>query len=423
MAVGIGYNYHYSWSSAALRAEVEAYVRDYTPPAMLFLDTFGDAAQEFLRLARTYPKTVWIYRKYINGDNQQNYLSPQQWVRENIALQDCPVNAFAALNNEPNPTASLEWHLQVMQLARLNRIRVSVGGYSVGVPEVSDLPKFRNILLYMKANPKWFILDLHEYARAMVFVDWNKDAIQPHQWPEKVPATHTLYTMGRFREWVKYARSIGYTNLRIVIGEWGFDRVHSVPANVYGDTGGLLHCFGTWGQWGVGNVEEYSAAQLRAAWRAIYKDYPEIIGVCYFQWSDNPGNWGEFNAHFAPTFREKLKYGFDKVTTVATKPTGYAPGTYTLDISSGYINFRETPNGKDIGDIRKGDTVVVTQNTEVSDQIGGYFWQKVNYGKEGWIALMPSYTLKAQVSREQIVAQIREHLAAINLLLDKLAVA
>src|SRR5690606_1620767 len=127
--------------------------------------------------------------------------------------------------------------------------------------------------------------------------DFARNAKHPSQWPSKAPSDPAaLHLLGRFRRLLARADALNVARPRIAIGEFGPDRVHAVPADVYGDTGGLLHTMHTWRGWGVGDAEDYGAAMMRAAWNVFYKPYPEVIGVCFFTVTDHETHWGEYNA-------------------------------------------------------------------------------------------------------------------------------
>lgn len=92
--------------------------------------------------------------------------------------------------------------------------------------------------------------------------------------------------------------------------------------------------------------------------------------------------------------RSLLQAELVKSINAPVKPAGYPVGQYTLETTQLYINIRATPNGVDIGDVKHGDRVTVNA-VPVSDFIGGFYWQSVSWnGVTGWLALMPSYTLK-----------------------------
>lgn len=380
MKRGMGYNVHAGFThDDQWAAWLDQWAVD-RPGALLVFDDFNDVknVNRAIEAAERLPDTTVIYRRFLQGDNQQNYISPSQWVNEHRALAGRRV--YCALNNEPHgPALNIaDFHQETVKQARAAGIRVSVGGFSVGSPDDTTIEAHLPLLRWMAANPGWAILDLHEYTRALWTVDFARDAKQPDRWPPAVHDGAALWLMGRFRRWLHYCDQIGVKRPQIVIGEWGFDRVQAVGAEVYGDTEGLHTCAPVWQSWGFEDWQQYAAMQLQAAWKAIYAAYPEVLGVCYFQLQTGD-KWATFNAYTAPRFMELTREGFDTMAVTQPQPvTGYAAGAYTLDYVGGRVNVRSGPSTSAavVGQRVHGDPVDVIEAT--ATEANGFVWQLVS---------------------------------------------
>jgi hypothetical protein len=411
-----GLNFAYAESTEQARDWFKEYVRTGKPGAVVFYDTYGQYKLDALKLAYDNPQTVVIYRYYIQGDWQFNYLSAVAWANHHDEFRGGPDNLFCSADNEAPTGAAAAWYLRVLEEANRRDINVSVGGFGTGQPSDAELPLLDDVLRFMAAHPKRAVIDCHCYFRALAWCDFARDAKHPSQWPTKAPTdTAALHLLGRFRRILARADAIKVKRPRIVIGEHGPDRVHAVPADVYGDTGGLLHCLHTWAGWGVGDAEDYGAAMMRAAWNVFYKPCPEVIGACFFTVTDHPTHWGEHNAWYAPRFLDGLRQGFDRMTILPSQPPTVTPfkvGTYTLRTTQSHINLRSSA-GEDIGNIYSGEQIDVTVEATRDILIGGrlYACQPVRTtASAGLVALTGTFTLEPvtpqpePVTRAQLLA-------------------
>jgi hypothetical protein len=390
MERGMGFNIHLSYTSDGYWAQLLGRFVQDKPAALLLLDSFGHGkeAARALDAAQRLPDTLIIYRKFLSGDNQHAYLSPAQWVAEH--QQFAGTRVYCSADNEPAFAASLPWLLEVAKAARAANIRVSLGGWSVGGYEIADIPKMDALLRYTAANAGRFVYDLHEYTRGSWTVDFMPHEHNPANWPLSIPRSTPLWLMGRFRHIITYCDTMGIKRPQIVIGEFGFDRVHAIPSTLYGGVGGLNTLAGLFQSWGYENWQAYAAVQLQAAFHAIYRPYG--VPVCYYQLCDHPDNWREFNAYHAPTFMDATRKGFEM--TILPQPPAptykpYALGQYTLDGNSVRIRYQADTNAATM--------VILGQNAEITvlstDVIvnDGYGWQKVRYsygmGGDGYMAL------------------------------------
>ena len=445
----IGDNAHLSYISDEHWPVLLSRWQTGNPGALLLLDSFGNdnptaKAKAMARAAlasERLPNTEIVYRLYIRnphngtGDHHYQFLTPAEWVDKH--RQFAGTRIYCSADNEPNFAASLPWLLAVAKAARAANIRVSLGGWSVGAYEIADIPKLDALLRYTAAHPGWFVYDFHEYTRGSVFVDVAPHEHNPANWPDVVPPQINLWLMGRFRQVLKYCDTMGIKRPQIIIGEFGFDRVHAVESTLYGNVGGLNTLGGLFRSWGFENWQAYAAAQLQAAWRAIYAPYSSVIGACYYQVSDRGSdNWAEFNASDAPTFIDATRKGFGTMTTpdaTPVQPTPYAPGSYTLDITNpnvNAINLRSS-TGAFISEIVDGEPVDVLSREYKLIRIGrdDYWCQQVRVGGEaGFIARTPSYELKAKTPPTPepdpryaaLAARCREEAGALREIADEL---
>jgi hypothetical protein len=386
-----GLNFAYAESTEQARDWFKEYVRTGKPGAVVFYDTYGQYKLDALKLAYDNPQTVVIYRYYIQGDWQFNYLSAVAWANHHDEFRGGPDNLFCSADNEAPTGAAAAWYLRVLEEANRRDINVSVGGFGTGQPSDAELPLLDDVLRFMAAHPKRAVIDCHCYFRALAWCDFARDAKHPSQWPTKAPTDNgALHLLGRFRRILARADAIKVKRPRIVIGEHGPDRVHAVPADVYGDTGGLLHCLHTWAGWGVGDAEDYGAAMMRAAWNVFYKPCPEVIGACFFTVTDHPTHWGEHNAWYAPRFLDGIKQGFDRMPILPSQPTPvYTPyklGHYLLDSDNVRIRAAADTSAQIVKTLYTGAQVRVMSTTVIIND--GYGWQEVECGEwRGFMAL------------------------------------
>lgn len=381
MKRGMGYNVHSSYVTEAEWNKLLIEWQATRPGALLLLDSFNEVkgVNKALQVANVCPDTTVIYRRNI-PDNAHLLMTPAEWVNEHRDLAGSRV--YCSVNNEPHGDATkiANWHYAVALAAKQAGIRVSIGGFSVGGYDDETLAAHVPLLRWMAANPGWAVLDLHEYTRALWTVDFDRDAKDPARWPEYVAHSQPLWLMGGFRRWLNFCDAQGIKQPRIVIGEWGLDRVQAVPPDVYGDTEGLWSCEGAWRGWGFSDWQAYGAAQLRAAWKAIYQAYPEVAGVCYFSLSDQDSGWERHNVWRATSFRNGLREGFDTMTSTPAPVTGYATGAYTLDYPGGRVNVRSGPSTSAgiVGTVGHGDPVDVLDAAVTVD--GKWLFQRVQGG-------------------------------------------
>jgi hypothetical protein len=391
MGGAIGQHMQWKQSTEEQRRIFEAYIRDGQPAAVVVFDSDGDSASEALRLARAYPATIVIYRKFIRGDNQYLYLSPQAWCAEHAVLIGGPPNLFSQIDNEPNAKASAPWILETMKAARAMRIRAGVGGYGVGQPSEAEmeLQSIADIVAYMAANAGWFVLLVHEYTRGSVFVDFARHVRDPRDWPTIVPAGTTLYLMGRYKAWHRLADKLKVARPKVIISEFGYDYVAAVTTDVYGPIGSLLSSLPTWAGWSNLHPEIYAARMLQRAKALFYAD-PDVLGWVNFCWSNHPTDWGEWNSEFADLFRAELMKGFTRMDIYPPIPspayTFYITGPHTLAGNGVRIRASADTSAPIITTLNTGAAVTVLKTNIVIND--GFGWQEVESGGlRGYMAL------------------------------------
>lgn len=421
---GLGFNIHLSYTTDAYwSALLDRFAVD-KPAALLLLDSFasGKEAARALDAARRLPETLIIYRKFLQGDNQHAYLSPAQWVAEHQQFAGSRI--YCSADNEPAFAASLPWLLEVAKAAKAANLRASLGGWSVGGYEINEIPKMDALLRYTAANAGRFVYDLHEYTRGSWTVDFMPHEHNPANWPLTIPRNTSLWLMGRFRHILTYCDTMGIKRPQIVIGEFGFDRVHAVPSSLYGDVGGLHTLAGLFQSWGFENWQAYAAAQLQAAFHAIYKPYG--VPVCYYQLCDHPDNWKKFNAYHAPTFMDATRKGFE-MTILPSQPT-YTPlklGFYALNGNGVRVRSSADTSAAIKTTLNTNDLIEIIEATVTVND--GYGWQKVEYGSgandNGYMALhgpavtwslLPVPDTPPTDPRDETLARNREAFVAIR---------
>lgn len=396
MIKSIGWNVHASYCSDEYWNQMIEWWKLNPPSALLIIDSFGNKDNGDLKIVwralqaeKALPNTTIILRRYLTGDNywradkDNPAITPEEWVQNHIDIKGTRI--YASILNEPDYPESLDWTLRTMRAARAAGIRASVGGYNTGSPEIEDIRYAHNILIEMASplNDGWYLLDLHEYGPALWTYDFDKNAKSPSQWPDKV--TSNLYHWGRYRWWLKYCDQNKIKRPKIVIGETAFGL--RVPE--YDNTFTIYECANVWKSWGYNNWQEYAAEQMKALWRAVYKNDPEIVGICYYCLNDQTDNWREFNAYYAPQFFLSVSEGFEMSGLATPGLAPYAAGKYQASIADAEaLRVRNNPGTVGtlvIGEIRTGDTVQILSGNY--QEKNGYIWQQVTVnGKTGWTA-------------------------------------
>jgi hypothetical protein len=400
---GLGWNIHLSYCTDSYIDQLIAEFKRTKPGALLLLDSFGDSVGDTLRFARELPETTIIYRRFVPDDQQFNR-TIEQWGAEASPFRGTRV--YVATTNEPNARQSFDYLTRAIKYAKANSIKIAVGAYSVGTPHETDMPYAVTMLREMASYPGGTLLEIHEYERALMAHTIAPNLKQPSQWPSTIDYGKTYFRLMRFREWLRLCALMYINAPKIVVTEWGWDRVDDVPASVYGDTQGLMTLPGVWQSWGFSDWEKYAADQLKWAWKYMYKPYG--VDVCFFCRHNQPVDpndpeklWQNFNAHRAPGFLAHVETGFDRMTAPTQPPTTptvdpYPLGEYVLRTSQSHINLRSA-TGADVGDVTDGTRLRVIGADTVPLYIGGrwYSCQLVDVnGTQGVLALTSSFTLE-----------------------------
>lgn len=377
MKRGIGYNVSLSYISPETRTWVENYIRDAKPASMLLFDTRGDEAVYVKWLARTYPDTVFEYRRWIpdpgndkNGDNQQLYLSPARWVELHRAFAGTRV--FCTVNNEPNHgdvARTCKWHIEVMNAAHRAGIRTAIGGYAYGHPNKGDLDPakpenwetiygpYDEQMRVIAGSNGMAIVDIHEYGNKKL-----RDAVP--------------YLIGRYKFWQAHLRRKGIGPVYWIIGEHGW-------ATIEADDKPEFWLFYTIvNGWNAPDWEAEMSRQLKDIHRTEYANDPTMIGPNLFTLSDY--SWPRSTYMKAPRARDLMSKGFESMATPTYKP--YPPENFVL-VGNG-VRVRE---GADVSatiraTLNSGAPISVRSNQVIVAD--GYGWQEVVSGiTVGWMAL------------------------------------
>jgi hypothetical protein len=380
MSNGIGWNIHLSYCTDEYVDQLIAELKRTQPSDVLLLDSFGDCVGDTLRFARELPETTIIYRRFVPDDQQFNR-SIEQWGAEASPFRGTRV--YVSTTNEPNPRQSFDYLTRAIKYAKANGIKIAVGAYSVGTPHESDMPLAVSMLREMAAYPGGTLLEVHEYERALMAHTIAPHLKMPSQWPSTIDYGKTYFRLMRFREWLRLCALNLISAPKIVVTEWGWDRVDDVPPHVYGDTQGLMTLPGTWQTWGFSDWEKYAADQLKWAWEKFYKPYN--VGVCFFCRHNQPVDqndpeklWQNFNAHRAPNFLKHVETGFSRMTAPTQPPTykPYVEGKYTLS-GNGVRTRTKAGTDEPINGTWNTGAVVYVQSRTIT-HASGFGWQEVH---------------------------------------------
>lgn len=362
------------------------------------------------------PDTKVIHRNYAatNGDDDVfKRFTPQQWL--DVHKDDIAANMWLHTTCEPGWSQEvIDWLVALMRLAIPLKVKLIIGGWSVGTPDFSVIPMAKTMLQLLADHSDLFILSLHEYANAVItsgFVGGapngkTEDGRVVH--PDYVPATNwplngqaqvlTHWHMGRYQFWIDYCEAVNIKPPRIVLTEVGFDDVSDIAwwTKTLPHTGGYANIAGFktlqafWTQVFPNWSEDRAYyEQLKYAEHNIYQDGIVEGGIIYC--------YGHIDKKWEPDDVEEhtefLSYlEADALTHTMTPnytPTPFvANAKYTLVIKGAYRNLREKAGvgtGVLVGQVTAGAEVVALEQ-----QIVGldYWWRiRLADNTEGWVSL------------------------------------
>lgn len=409
--MAIGLNVHAMFSTQREKDELIAYHRAVDVDATLIMDDPGFA----LHMARTFPKTLIIYRR--SGDNNQHlpggsYISPEQWAANYLAAipRPHPPNLLISYNNEPGVSRDLNDHALACakQVAPYPDVKVAWLNLSVGVPNYNDWNLVEPFIRYICQSQfrERFFLGLHEYFLPDALHDWGYGA-DFRKWPAKLDGVGNLG--GRWRAFDNWCASKGIDPCPLLITENGYDIISAYA----GYQQSLLHTHGfksvgmphanvvQWEAWihqhGLGmSWQQYAAEGIYRAHRLFYNT-PRIRGVCLFCYAGEEGydesgdpKWRrgfDYSKSSMPQFLPYLeKKDWSKMATNPPTPT-ITPTHFVSAVAPVASNVRDDTTTK-AAIVRvlstAGELVKYNNSRALTD---GYVWDNYTFmdGKSGWV--------------------------------------
>lgn len=398
-----------------------------------------------IEVKQAAPDKEVCYREYWpdpsgDGDNSVHLrpgLTPEALAQYHLSRVPAHHNIWHHGGNEPALTTQLiDFSLRyAKEIIRLGGKAILLN-LSVGTPEKADWAIAAPLLRYVAQYRDRLWIGLHEYSIPLLPFEFSgKDAIYPHQWPEKVNGSSWL--LGRYRELFYYCDRAGISRPYVVFTEFGWDYIHAAAA--YQDTlpasggcnktGGMWCNLDIWHRWLQGtdmSIEEYAYRQIQWAWDAIYRHDKEVKGFAFFCYG-HYGKWDKYDAKLATDFVNRMTQGNWTKAMATTPPTPtVTPTHYVCATDPTGVNVRAdtTTTAKVLHVVSAaGELAKLVDSKALLD---GKVWDKYTFlnGVTGWVrtdvrkhvALKPTVTLnvpyKAQYGDTTNDARINDCAAA-----------
>lgn len=324
----ISYNIHAQVIKDATR--LKQHLLKINPTVVLFLDGLGAAKETKAAL----PNTIVIHRNYgvTNGDDDVHIkITPQRWME--LRAKESEGDIYLYTSNEPAfDQKCIQWHVDLMELAAKQGVKLVIGNWAVGNPGPDDWGQAKRMLELLDQHRDLFILGLHEYACGIVTSGLyggypNNAGVQPgtaggqdlvpkDKWPKDVSKI-TMWHCGRFHFLLNYCQKNNIKPPRIILTEHGMDDVSDIKgwaekldktAN-YSSIRGWKSLRSQWDKWfnPVGwSAERGYFEQLAWADQVIYHN-SVVEGQCVFSWGHTSDVWEQFDVAEATEFQKLLE--------------------------------------------------------------------------------------------------------------------
>lgn len=362
-----GYNINAQNISQGERQYLIDHLREIKASACVVMDNEAFAAE----LQALFPDMVIISRLNPHGninhptdDSINHWMSPRHFLNwRESTIQDRRV--YISANNEPPWDAStIQWCLDVAQMAITRGLRVCVGNWSVGMPEPQNI-KMADALLHLASNHhEHVVIGLHEYGQDHVTSGRNNAS--PDHMPLPLEGSPAGWHMGRVWFWIQRCLDLRINPPRFFLTECGWDVVE-------GGGAGQRQARHTWG---VDDWETEAARQLWWARKAIYMHAGDAIdGACLFTWNGTE-RWRDFEYKNMTTFHRALET-FVQGEEIPEMPEGTV---HTLKLTFSGLRFRAEPNGAPITVLRDGTEIILSGGGAWA---GGLYWREAYVGTFG----------------------------------------
>ncbi len=325
------------------------------------------------------------------------------------SLMDGHKTLWKYILNEPfakgNEPTFLDWVLQAADTLIQGGYKVVLPNFAVGVYEVSEVRNgvYDRLLHFLDEHRDVAVLGLHEYAQGTLF-HWGAGGLgredvyrgaplnpnPPHDYDEG------NYYLFRSFAFVKRAQELGLQPPRIVLTEFGWDRMSDPGAQVHIQfieqfTGHFQgpHKLGRYWEYVFPERSFEQAMQLQLQW-ALDQYPPNYEGLLLFAWA-HPGNdWHTRGYGYAtdPNMANVLK-GLKDGALVKNWPFPPKAAFQTVYVKGDepYAIVRASPmTGTDVVGTISAEVSAVSMAPEYAEQMPDGIWYPVIVaGAGGWV--------------------------------------
>lgn len=319
------------------------------PSVLLAMDNLGFLREMMVDLT----DTIMIHRNYgiTNGDDDVHIkVTPARWLE--LRAKESEGGIYLYTTNEPAfDQKSIQWHIELMELAAKQGVRLVIGNWAVGNPGPDDWGQAKRMLELLDQHRDLFILGLHEYACGIITsglyggypnnagvqpgTPGGQDLVPKDKWPSDVSKI-TQWHCGRFNFLVNYCKKNNIKPPRIVITEHGFDDVSDIKGWAeklektakYASIRGWKSLKTQWDKWfnPIGwSAERGYFEQLKWADQTIYQN-SVVEGQCTYCWGHSSEVWDQFDVAEASEFQKLLEaYAQAVDAPISTPPHTTSP--------------------------------------------------------------------------------------------------
>lgn len=416
---------------------LESKLKINNPKAVVILSDVNYA----IHLKQILPRTKVAFRTFWGTENDNIHRTTT--VNQFLQIYDDALrnDLIVYSNNEPKLDDSLvEWEYELSSKIIERGKQAVQFNWSVGMPANADTEydKFKKNLRIIANNKANLFLGLHEYWFGWPFAEFGEYDAKPDfnsMNSFNLPASQKPYVVGRYRWLSDYCKRNFNATPNIILTEFGYDEVDALlyvaskipyyrrPLRLEN----VLPALDVWSKQSGLDVYEYSFQQFKLVWEKIYKNSPEIVGVCTFPLGGT-GDWYNSSFHFHRGLLQKLidNYSFEtKASGGNNEDNMIRNANIKHKIYTGIdINFRIKPNTADntpLFTLQAGTEVFVFENNNVIS--GGFTWTPMiaknnDLWNFGWIASSLSGVSFEIVNEDINIPRIRELISELGELVN-----
>lgn len=378
---------------------------DKARPSVSLMMNNITAAKQF---ADRYPQTIVIHRQ---ADSYENNVMPIDWRVNRLPYS----NVWHHIFNEPEwqgqDLRNLVQHFaDIVTASAAQGKRVVIGNWSTGFVQQADIDAgvYDALILVLAQHPEHAILGLHEYGMGVIPNSLtgrdprdliSGDNLQRSEWmtPSEFAAMPHNSHIGRYMKFVRRAEELNVRPPRIVLTEFGWDRLKDYAANIlqhldnesneaYAD--GVITLENFFNR--VYPDQSFQDAVLDQLKWANETYTAHVEGLCLFTWN-HAYNWRNYNVARLPDLLGKLAdYG---ASQPHTPPIGDIPtdeddwvDVVIFPYGAAPVRFRAAPNTEApiIRAIMQRTPAQIRENANTEESSSNWIEFKVS-GQNGFI--------------------------------------